>query len=89
MQKNASGGLITYLANFGLILYSNFLKKFTNNWFWTCVFQYINITYKKLKYKNQAKDRIKPPLVLFSAFLKKTTKSRANPLNPDSNGQGF
>ena len=38
-----------------------------------------------------SKDRIRPPLVVCSAFLKKiaTTKSSANFLSPDSNGQGY
>ena len=50
--------------------------------------------FKKLKYKikpNFSKDRIRPPLVINSAFLKKntTTKSSANFLSPDSNRQGL
>ena len=43
-------------------------------WFCTLTFYYINIFCKKLKYKikpNFSKDRIRPPLVNFSAFLKK------------------
>ena len=43
-------------------------------YFWTCAFHHINIFYKKLKYgikPNFSKDWIKPPLVIFFAFLKK------------------
>jgi hypothetical protein len=45
----------------------------------------MNIFCKKLRVQNQAK------IFIFSAFLKKitTTKSRADFLSPDSNGQGY
>ena len=51
----------------------------------------LHIFCKKLEYKiKPSKDGIRSPLVVFSAFLKKitTTKSSANFLSPDSNGQG-
>ena len=49
---------------------------------------------KKLKCKikgNFSKYKIRPPMLIFSAFLKKitTTKSSANFLNPEPIGQGF
>ena len=52
---------------------------------------YINIFCKKLKYEikpNFAKDRIKPPLVIFSEFLKKNTTTGSS-LFLSPNGQGF
>ena len=64
--------------------------KYGINYSWTCVFYYINICCKKLKYgikPNFSKDRIRPPLVNFSAFLKKnTTTGSSHFLSP--NGQG-
>jgi hypothetical protein len=52
------------------------------------------IFFAKIEYgikANFAQDRIRPPLVIFSAFLEKITMtgSSANFLSPDSNGQGF
>ena len=40
---------------------------------------------------SQILDRIRPPLVIFSAFLKKITMTRssANFLSPEPNGQGY
>ena len=84
---------------FGLILYFNFLqkylcsKKYKIKLFLNLCFSLHKYFCKKLEYKIKpifSKDRIKPPLVVFSAFLKKitTTKSTANFLSPDSNGQG-
>ena len=48
-------------------------------WFCTLTFYYINIFCKKLKYKikpNFSKDIIRPPLAIFSAFLKKNYKDK-------------
>ena len=42
--------------------------KFRNNWFWICVFHYMNIFWKKLEYGiklNFPKDSIRLPLVIF------------------------
>ena len=54
------------------------------------VFYYINIFCKKLEYEikpNFSKDRIRPPLVFFSAFFKEiTTNGSSHFLSP--NGQG-
>ena len=58
--------------------------------FCTLTFYYINIFCKKLKYKikpNFSKDIIRPPLAIFSAFLKKITTTKSSHfLSP--NGQG-
>ena len=57
-------------------------------------FHYINIFCKKLEYgikPNSAKDRIRPPLVIFlkNAEIITTTGSSANFLSPKPNGQGY
>ena len=64
------------------------------NYFWTCLFHYINIFCKKLEYEikpNFSKYKIRPPHAIFSAFLKKitTTGSSANFVSPKPNGQGY
>ena len=61
VQKIASGGLIMSLEKFGLILYFNFLQK-----------KYLGCQIKP----NFSKDIIRPPLVIFSAFLKKITTTK-------------
>ena len=61
--------------------------KFRIIFFWTCVFYYLDIFCKKLKYEikpNFAKGRIRPPLVIFSAFLKTGSSHFLSP-----NGQGY
>ena len=66
--------------------------KFRINYFWTCVFHYINIFCKKLKYRIKPKfsnDRIRQSLVFFFLhFWKKiTTTGSSHSLSP--NGQGY
>ena len=63
-----------------------------DNWICTFIFEFKFC--KKLQYKIKpsfSKYKIRPPLAIFSAFLKKitTTKSSANFLSPEPNGQGF
>ena len=68
------GSLILYFEKFGLIYLCSEKHKFRNNQFWTFGFRYINIFCKKLKYEikpNFSKYKIRPPLVIFSAFLEK------------------
>ena len=98
-EKITSGGLIQYLAwSHTLTFCKKYLcskkHKFRINYIWTCDFYYINISWKKLKYgikPNFSKYWIRPPHVIFSAFLKTITTARlsANFLSPDSNGQGY
>ena len=79
-EKNTWGGLILFLEKFGLILGSEL------TWSYTLTFYYMNIFCKKLKYRikpNFSKDRIRPPHVFFSAFLKKiTTTGSSHFLSP-------
>ena len=82
-----SGGLILSLEKFDLILYFNFLQKFLCS---KTLKYRIKLILNQLEYEikpNFSKDRIRPPVVFFSAFLKKITPTRSSHfLSPTGQG---